>query len=694
MFIKSNPSKLFLSKNNFISIIINSYEYFFDTKVTLYQALLEKSWYIPRFCYHSKLLLAGNCRMCFVEILGIGKPSISCSTIITNNMKVNTNSFLAYKSRENILEFILINHPIDCPVCDKGGECDLQDQYVVMGSLASRFYEYNKKSIKNKNVSFLIKLSLNKCINCTRCTRFSQNVTGEYSFSLLGRGENSVISNYINYKYTGEIIGNILDLCPVGASTSKIISYDFRLWELFDVKYVDFTDIIQPPIRIDYRGLKIIRILPITNELIQEEWISDKIRYNFKCFFKNRYYKPFLKKKFYFINISWKNSNLFLKNKYINLLNFFLKKLNFIIKNTTLCKQTTDIYIFMYFKKYFKKLNFLESLNIKTNNKKFYFRNTYMINNSDLDYLDVEGFIFLNFNIRYELPLLNFKIREKINFDYSSVSVFGSILELNYAYNFLGCNIKSFIYLFRNSFTKIEKNVLFFSENKKNFIINKIINCLKITKFNVSLLNNFSLLCSELNFGKLSNISLFNKFFCINYENNLNYNLSFIKLNNALNINLSQNIFNLKNYNVLIPKKFSFEQNSLFINVFGEYNDFTYMLYKIDLKSLKNDWNILEHFLSVLNNKTNNLKLSFIRKIFMPLKLKLSVYKLNIFFFVLTNTNIFLINDSKNYYFLKNNNFYFDVFSKNNSLFSYLKKMNRKNLFANYININSIHWLF
>ena len=216
-------------KSNFLSLSINGYEYYFDKKITLYQSLLAKSWYIPRFCYHTKLLLAGNCRMCFVETFGISKPSIACSTVISNGMAVSTNSYLAYKARESILEFILINHPLDCPICDKGGECDLQDQYVTMGSLASRFYEHNKKSIKNKNISFLIKLSLNKCINCTRCTRFSQNVTGEYSFSLLGRGENSVISNYINYIYVGEIIGNVLDLCPVGALTSKIISYDFRL---------------------------------------------------------------------------------------------------------------------------------------------------------------------------------------------------------------------------------------------------------------------------------------------------------------------------------------------------------------------------------------------------------------------------------------------------------------------------------
>ena len=167
--------------------------------------------------------------MCFVEIANVSKPIIACATLISENINIYTSTVMCYKAREGILEFILINHPIDCPVCDQGGECDLQDQYTVMGSLFSRYYELSKKASVNKNISFLIKLSLNKCINCTRCTRYSQQITGDYSFSLLGRGENSVISNYISKLVIGEITGNVMDLCPVGALTSKLISYDFRL---------------------------------------------------------------------------------------------------------------------------------------------------------------------------------------------------------------------------------------------------------------------------------------------------------------------------------------------------------------------------------------------------------------------------------------------------------------------------------
>jgi len=632
--------------------------------------------------------------MCFVEILNINKPSISCSTIISEGMDINTSSFLAYKSRENILEFILINHPIDCPICDKGGECDLQDQYVIMGSLASRFYEHNKKSVKNKNISFLIKLSLNKCINCTRCTRFSQNVTGEYSFSLLGRGENSVISNYIKYIYIGEIIGNVLDLCPVGALTSKIISYDFRLWELFDVKYVDFIDVIQPPIRIDYRGLKVIRILPLTNELIQEEWISDKIRYNFKSLFKNRFFKPFIKKSAFFVNISWKNSNLFLKNKYVNLLNFFFKKRSFVFKKTVLCKHTTDVFIFIYFKKYFKKFNFFEKFSLSFFYNNICFRNNYMISNNDLDYLNVDNFIFLNFNIRYEMPLLNFKIREKMNFDYANIIICGPILELNYIYKFFGSTVRDFFFFLKNINIKLNRSLLFMCINKKNSILNKIVNYLKVPKFNVSSNNNLNLLCNELNFGKLNSISLFNKFFFLNFENNLSNDFSFLKFNDTVNINLSQNIFSLKNYNLLIPRKFNFEQNSLFLNVFGEYNDFTFMLYKIDLKTLKNDWNILENFLNFFSSVNNKFKLSVIRKRFIPSNLKLSVYKLYIFYFNNFNIGVKITNNNKNYFFFKNNSYYVDIFSKNNVVFNYLKNIKNKNLFNIFLNINSVHWVF
>ena len=168
--------------------------------------------------------------MCVVEVKNSFKPIISCAVLILKDMDINTNSVLVLKARESVLQFILNNHPLDCPICDQGGECDLQDQYVIMGSSESRYYENNKKSVKDKNISFILKLSLNKCINCSRCTRFSQIVNGDYSYSLLGRGENIFISNYLKeLNNVFEMSSNVMDLCPVGAITSKVVSYNFRV---------------------------------------------------------------------------------------------------------------------------------------------------------------------------------------------------------------------------------------------------------------------------------------------------------------------------------------------------------------------------------------------------------------------------------------------------------------------------------
>lgn len=189
---------------------------------------MQKTLYLPRFCYHVKLKLAGNCRICFVEDSAVLKPVIACATLIYNKVTILTNSAFVFRAREGILEFLLVNHPLDCAVCDQASECDLQDQFLVMGNSLSRYYDVFKKNSDDTNISFILKLSLNKCINCSRCTRYAHDVCGEYSFSLLGRGENFKISDYNNNYFFSEIIGNMIDLCPVGAITLKNIAYSYR----------------------------------------------------------------------------------------------------------------------------------------------------------------------------------------------------------------------------------------------------------------------------------------------------------------------------------------------------------------------------------------------------------------------------------------------------------------------------------
>jgi len=342
-----------INNYSFIKINVNNYSYLYTNIITLYQALLQKGWYLPRFCYHVKLSIAGNCRMCFIEIRNINKPIIACATNISENIDVFTNSLLAFKSRENILEFILINHPIDCPICDQGGECDLQDQYTVMGSINSRFYENNKKAVLNKNINFLIKLSLNKCINCSRCVRYSNQIIGDYSFSLLGRGESSNISNYVKNFFISEINLNVVDLCPVGALTSKLISYDFRIWELIDLKFVDLNDIIMPFIRIDFRGLSIQRVLPLNNFDTEEEWISNYTRINFKNVFKNRFFLPKFKIFNNFISSSWSNFSNITKNIFKKLYIYFYSKKIYFLSYLSLNKKKLDIYNYFYYSLFF-----------------------------------------------------------------------------------------------------------------------------------------------------------------------------------------------------------------------------------------------------------------------------------------------------------------------------------------------------
>lgn len=213
--------------SNFPILKINNIEYIFSKPLTIFQACLEKRNYIPRFCYHIALKIAGNCRMCLIEEKSSLKPQASCAVTISSGMSIYTNTELVRRAREGVLEYLLANHPLDCPICDQGGECDLQDQSLVFGADRGRFYE-QKRAVSDKNMGYLIKTFLNRCIHCARCTRFLHDVAGDYSINLLGRGFETEISNYTPKFITSELSGNIIDLCPVGALTSKPFAFKAR----------------------------------------------------------------------------------------------------------------------------------------------------------------------------------------------------------------------------------------------------------------------------------------------------------------------------------------------------------------------------------------------------------------------------------------------------------------------------------
>ena len=259
-------------------ITINNKVIDFQDGMTVMQACELADLEIPRFCYHDKLSIAGNCRMCLVEMEKSPKPIASCAMPAAEGMNIKTNTELVKKARQGVMEFLLINHPLDCPICDQGGECDLQDQALHYGFDKSR-YEENKRAVKNKYMGPLVSTIMTRCIHCTRCVRFSTEIAGVDDIGLLGRGENAEITTYLEKTIESELSGNVIDLCPVGALTNKPYAFQSRPWELKKTESVDVFDGMGASIRIDSKGKNVLRVLPRLNEEINEEWINDKTRF-------------------------------------------------------------------------------------------------------------------------------------------------------------------------------------------------------------------------------------------------------------------------------------------------------------------------------------------------------------------------------------------------------------------------------
>jgi NADH-quinone oxidoreductase subunit G len=267
-------------------LIVDGKEIDVPPEYTLLQACETAGAEIPRFCFQDRLSIAGNCRMCLVEVVGIPKPQASCAMGVKDlppnkdhsPKQISTRSPMVRKAREGVMEFLLINHPLDCPICDQGGECDLQDQAMAYGVDQSRFRE-NKRAVEDKYLGALVKTSMNRCIQCTRCVRFVTEVAGIPELGAIGRGEDMEITTYLEEALTSELQGNIVDLCPVGALTSKPYAFAARPWELNKTESIDVMDALGSAIRIDTRGREVMRILPRINDDVNEEWISDKTRH-------------------------------------------------------------------------------------------------------------------------------------------------------------------------------------------------------------------------------------------------------------------------------------------------------------------------------------------------------------------------------------------------------------------------------
>ncbi|MFV0296930.1 MAG: NADH-quinone oxidoreductase subunit NuoG, partial [Hyphomicrobiaceae bacterium] len=267
-------------------LIIDGQEIEVEDGLTLLQACEQAGVEIPRFCYHERLSIAGNCRMCLVEVVGMPKPQASCALGVNDlppnrdgtPKQINTRSPMVKKAREGVMEFLLINHPLDCPICDQGGECDLQDQAMAFGVGGTRYTEA-KRAVEHKNLGPLIKTAMTRCIQCTRCVRFMTEIAGVEELGAISRGEDMEITTYLQKGMQSELSANVVDLCPVGALTHRPWAFHARPWEMRKTESIDVMDALGSAIRVDVRGREVMRILPRVNDAVNEEWISDKTRH-------------------------------------------------------------------------------------------------------------------------------------------------------------------------------------------------------------------------------------------------------------------------------------------------------------------------------------------------------------------------------------------------------------------------------
>ncbi len=413
-------------------IKVNNNELEVEDGLTVLQACEQAGAEIPRFCYHEKLSIAGNCRMCLVEIEKSPKPVASCAMPVADGMNIKTNTAFVEKARKGVMEFLLANHPLDCPVCDQGGECDLQDQSMFYGIDKSRFKE-NKRFVPEKYMGPLIKTQMTRCIHCTRCIRFATEVAGVSEIGAIGRGEDTQITTYLEKSMESELSGNVIDLCPVGALTSKPYVFEARPWELKKTESIDVMDAVGSNIRIDTYGWEVKRILPKINENINEEWISDKTRYACDGLKYQRLDTPYIRSNDSFKKISWEDAYGILTDK---------------IKTTNPDKigcitgDLTNMETLFSIKELFNKI--LNCKNLDSRPVKTYVNNSSRTNyifNTQISNIEKSDFILLvGTNPRHEATILNSRIRKSYLKNNMEIYSLNDVGDLTYPYKVISSN--------------------------------------------------------------------------------------------------------------------------------------------------------------------------------------------------------------------------------------------------------------
>ena len=598
-------------------IIINGKEIDFEKGMTVLQACELANVEIPRFCYHEKLSIAGNCRMCLVEMEKSSKPIASCAMPATEGMNIKTNTKLVEKARKGVMEFLLANHPLDCPVCDQGGECDLQDQSLYYGVDKSRFSE-NKRSVRDKYMGPLIKTQMTRCIHCTRCVRFATEVAGVPEIGAVGRGEDMEITTYLEKSMVSELSANVIDLCPVGALTSKPYAFEARPWELKKTESVDVMDAVGSNIRIDTYGWEVKRILPRLNEEINEEWISDKTRYSCDGLLKQRIDVPYIKK-----------NNKLVKSNWDEAIELILKKIKS-LDPSQIAGHVGDMVNLENAYAFKKLFEVFKSKNIESREKKFYINPSEKMNyifNSSIKGIEESDLIFLiGCNPRHEATMINARIRKAFVKNKTPIYSIGDAGNLTYDYKIIGETTgdlsqildgknkfseiikqsKKPIFIIGESALELQSGGFIFEEikyflNKNNFISDKW-NALNIMIQNASTVGLIDL--KLINFNDENNFIFFDnlrenkfKFLYLLGSDNLEIN----KTDEFIVYQGSHGDRGAELADVILPSPAFTEQNGSYINIEGRIQECNKASYPAG--SSKNDIEIFNLISKSLENK-------------------------------------------------------------------------------------------
>ena len=442
-------------------ILVDGVEVDVPPEFTLLQACEEAGAEVPRFCYHERLSIAGNCRMCLVEVKGgPPKPQASCAMSVKDLRggpngeppQVFTNTPMVKKAREGVMEFLLVNHPLDCPICDQGGECDLQDQALAFGGDSSRYVE-NKRAVENKYIGPLVKTEMNRCIHCTRCVRFTAEVAGTADMGAIGRGEDMEITTYLQTAMTSELQGNVADLCPVGALLPKPQNFRARPWEYQKTESIDVQDALGSAIRVDSRGREVMRILPRVNDAVNEEWISDKTRQVVDGLKRQRLDRPFIRENGRLRPASWQEA-----------LNLAAAK----TREAPAAKIGALVGDLAAVEEIFALKTFLDGIGVihldcRQDGARLdpsLGRASYLFNATIAGVDEADSLLIVGSNPRKEAPVLNARIRKRWLKGGFKVSLVGEKVDLTYDYDYLGAGPQSLLHFIQNDNSGAKKRIV------------------------------------------------------------------------------------------------------------------------------------------------------------------------------------------------------------------------------------------